>query len=83
MQVSPSGSTTGITIIQIVSHSPAEAAGLQVGDIITAVDAAPVVDGRKLQRLVFESPPGRTFQLTVQREGRQFTLPVTLGELPD
>ena len=58
--------------------SAARAAGLQVGDRVTAVDGARI-DGFKdiADRVMLL--PGQTVRISVERDGRNFSLPVTLA----
>jgi serine protease Do len=62
--------------------SPARTAGLQVGDIITAIDGKPVDRVNALQRVVRTHEPGETVAVTVQRFGTQRTFKVRLAEAP-
>jgi len=56
-----------IGVAQVMKNTPAERAGLQVGDKITAVNGAPVTGWHQFRRTIQE---GRTVALTVQR-GRE------------
>ncbi|CAA9304925.1 MAG: HtrA protease/chaperone protein [uncultured Gemmatimonadaceae bacterium] len=62
--------------------SPAKVAGLQIGDIITAIDGKPVDRVNALQRVVRTREPGETVEVTVQRFGTQRTFKVRLAEAP-
>jgi serine protease Do len=62
--------------------SPAAKAGIQSGDIITALNGAPVKDSRDLARKVATLAPGSSVKLDVLRSGESKTMTVTLGELP-
>ena len=62
--------------------SPAQAAGLRVGDIIVAVDGQAVASGSDLASALFSKAPGTRVTLTVVRGSSQLTIPVTLGERP-
>ena len=53
----------------VVPNSPAEAAGLRVGDVVTAVDGADVVSFTEVEQARAERP-GETMTLTVERDGR-------------
>ena len=59
---------TGAQIAGILPDSPASD-GLQVGDVITAVDGEPVALADDLARAIGGRPAGTTFRLTVEREG--------------
>jgi S1-C subfamily serine protease len=62
--------------------SPAQAAGMQSGDIITAVNGQAVTDSLDLAGIVYNLAPGTTVSVTVERGSSQITLNVTLGERP-
>jgi regulator of sigma E protease len=62
----------------VASDSPAERAGLQAGDRITAIDSKPVRTWQQLSMIIGESP-NQTLALSVERAGQ----PVTLTATPD
>ena len=66
----------------VIPGSPADAAGLQVDDIITALGGRPVTQEHDLQTLLLPYRPGDTVDLTVLRGGSEITVQVTLGTLP-
>ncbi len=72
-------SQLGATVEDVVAGSAAEAAGLQVGDLITALDGQSVVGSESLVALVRNSEVGQTVSLTVLRDGQTLTLSATLG----
>lgn len=72
----------GAVIVQITADSPAAAAGLQVGDIIVAVDNQSLGD-TDLADLIHRYQPGDKVTFTVIRTGQQQTVEVTLGRNPD
>lgn len=63
----------------IVKGSPAEKAGLQNKDIITAVNGVKIGASGSLSTLIGEYKPGDTVQLTVIRDGNEIAINVTLG----
>jgi len=75
--------TQGALVAEPQSNSPAVKAGIQAGDVITAVNGAPVRDARDLARQIGAMSPGSTVRLTVMQKGEQKTISVTLGELPN
>ena len=66
----------------IVPGSPAAAAGLRDGDIITAVDGTEIDLDNPLDDILTQFAPGRTVALDVLRDGTQVTLMLTLGTRP-
>ena len=66
----------------IVAGSPAEAAGLAEGDIITAVDGTELTASNPLDLVVSQLAPGQSATLDVLRNGQAITLSITLGTRP-
>src|SRR4029077_5084517 len=72
---------TGGVVTQVQPDSPGAKAGLQIGDVITEIDGQKVSDAGELQVLVGQKQPGAKITLTVLRDGKTITIPVTLEEL--
>lgn len=72
----------GAEVGEVRPGSPAEEAGLQAGDVITAVDGEAVPSAEELQRLIESKKPGDEFELTVDRDGATRSVTVTLGSRP-
>ena len=66
----------------IFPGSPAEAAGLQSGDIIVAIDGEQIGPDTDLSTLILPHSPGDTITLRVLRDNAVSEVQVTLGELP-
>jgi serine protease Do len=73
----------GALVIQVVPSSPAAAAGIAEGDVITAFQDAPVQSPTDLTRRVAGTPPGTRAVLEVARRGGERTVSATLGRLSD
>jgi serine protease Do len=73
----------GALVAEPQSNGPAVKAGIQAGDVITAVNGTPVRDARDLARQIGAMSPGTTVRLTVLQKGQEKTISVTLGELPN
>jgi serine protease Do len=63
--------------------SPAAAAGLQAGDVVTAINGEPIADARELSRTVAAFKPGSRVELTYLHGGKQQTANVSLGIQPE
>ncbi len=63
----------------VVPNGPADKAGIQPGDIITAVDGVPVTDAEQLIVAIRTHSPGDTVTLTIKRGGQQSDVTVTLA----
>jgi len=68
---------------EIAADSPAGTAGLQAGDVITALDGAPMRDAGKLRNTIAMKGAGATVVLEVARGKATKTIKVKLGELPE
>jgi putative serine protease PepD len=73
------GSERGAEISEVVEDSPAEQAGLQTGDVVTAIDGALVDDQIALIVAIRSHRPGETVELTISRDDDELELRVTLG----
>jgi S1-C subfamily serine protease len=67
----------------IFEDSPAAEAGLEDGDIITAIDGQAVDATHPLDLALLNHAPGDTITLTVLRDGASQEISVTLGERPE
>jgi len=63
--------------------SPAAKAGIEAGDVITAVNGNNVKDSRDLARTIATLAPGSSVKLDVFHKGTSKTVTLTLGELPN
>ena len=63
----------------VVPGGPADQAGIQPGDVITAVDGVPVDDAEQLIVAIRTHSPGDTVTLTIQRDGQTSDVKVTLA----
>jgi serine protease Do len=75
--------TGGALVAEPQKDSPAVKAGIEAGDVITAVDDKPVVDARDLARKIGGMAPNTTVKLAVFRGGADKIFNLTLGELPN
>ncbi len=73
----------GVQITAITEGSAAEVSGLLVGDLIVAIDGAPVTAFEELAGLVVAQAPGDVVELDVVRNGQPLTLEATLGARDD
>jgi S1-C subfamily serine protease len=73
----------GQTVVDVVEDGPSAAAGLEQGDVITALDDQQVDHQHSLLDLLFAHEPGDVINLTVDRDGASQTFQVTLGERPE
>ena len=82
VQAQAANDGSGAQIAQLTSDGPAADAGLQAGDIVTALGGKPVEDASTLTSLVDEHKPGDSVEVKIKRDGSDKTLTVKLGERP-
>jgi serine protease Do len=91
------GVDDGVLIVQVISGSPADRAGLKGGnrsiiigryrlpiggDIVTAIDNDPMYDESDIEGILRKKKVGDTVNLSIYRNGRLLNVPVTLMERP-
>jgi serine protease Do len=72
----------GAIVTEVVEGTPGQEAGLRPGDVIVQFNGKRVEDRRHLQLMVSQTPPETEVQLSIIRDGRERTIPLTLGEFP-
>jgi len=73
----------GAMVDEPQSGSPAAKAGIESGDVITAVNGTPVKDARDLARTISMMAPDSSVKLDLIRQGEQKTVPLTLAQMPN
>ncbi|MBU0982581.1 MAG: S1C family serine protease [candidate division Zixibacteria bacterium] len=74
----------GVIVTSTVPGSPAHRAGLQVGDLIFAIDDVPVNSAAGVASFVRQLPPGRNVNVDLIRENQHLSLPLKVGQkVPD
>jgi S1-C subfamily serine protease len=77
-----SGETAGAQVAEVVQGSPAAEAGLQHGDIITALGEEAIASTEDLVAAIATREPGESVILEVERGSQKTSLKVTLGTQP-
>ena len=72
----------GALVGDVVEESPAEKAGIQRGDIITAYEGKKIDEPYQLRNMVANTSPGKEVELTIVRENTTKTIKVTISEQP-
>jgi serine protease Do len=75
-------SAKGALVSQPQDDSPAAKAGVEAGDVITAVNGEEVKDARDLAKKIGSMLPHNTVKLAILRDGKEKTISLTLGEMP-
>ena len=68
--------TRGVVVNRMDRSGAAYEAGLRPGDIILALNDAPIADGAQLERLIADAKSGTTVRLKVARGTREMTISV-------
>ena len=71
----------GVYITAVTEDSAADKAGLQTGDVITAVDGEDVATAEELNAQKNKHSAGDEIELTFERNGKEHTVTVTLDEV--
>jgi len=74
---------TGALVDEAKADTPAAKAGVQAGDVITAVNGKQVKDSRSLAREISAMAPDTSVKLDILRKGEQKTINVTLAAMPN
>ena len=75
------GDDLGVVIAEILPGSPAEEAGLLVGDVIISLDGEPMYEITQLSAAIKLHRPGETVELTVRRDGDIYVATAVLAAL--
>jgi serine protease Do len=73
----------GALVADPQKDGPAAKAGIESGDVITAVNGETVKDARELARVIGGLAPGSAVKLDVLRDGKSKVVNLTLGQLPN
>src|ERR1700685_883075 len=74
------GSGSGVTVSSVVAGSPADQAGLKVGDTITTVDGHKVTKGSELVAEIAARKPGTKVAVSFLRNGKEQQTSVTIAD---
>jgi serine protease Do len=73
----------GALVAEPQANGPAAKAGIESGDVITAVNGETVKDARELARTIGGLAPGNSVKLNVLHKGEDKVVSLTLGQLPN
>jgi len=80
--ISPTGERhQKLAVVEVAADSPAEKAGVQVGDIITHINGEAVTDGRLTMHRIAMLRPGETVSISLQRNRQSVELNAIVGVL--
>ena len=72
----------GVLVSEVNPDSPAGKAGLKDGDVVVSIDGKPVENVAELRNTIAMTAPGTELVLKVIRDGKTYSIPVTIGEQP-
>ena len=78
---SPDDGRGGAIIVDLTQGSPADSAGLEVGDLIVASEGRPILTMESLRADIQLRLPGMTITLDYERNNELFSTEVMLGDL--
>jgi serine protease Do len=73
----------GALVNDVMPGKPAAEAGIQPGDVITKVDGREMRDQSQARNTISMMAPGKRIALTVNRDGKEIEVPITLAPLDD
>jgi serine protease Do len=73
----------GALVGDVNAKGPAQASGIERGDIILDINGQPVSDANDLRNTIAMKQPGETVKLKISRNGSTREIPVKLGEMPN
>jgi serine protease Do len=74
--------STGALVSEVLSDSPAAAAGLKAGDVIVSFDGKPVDNPALLRNIVAQTPVGKTVKVEALRDKKHRSFSVKVAEQP-
>lgn len=74
---------TGVEVANVVANGSAQKAGIQVGDIITAIDGTPINDPNVLIQTIAQKAPNSTITISIERANNTLQLNAVLDERPN
>lgn len=81
--IGPATNAAGETLPAITPGSPAEAAGLQDGDIVLSIEDQAIDVEHQLDAVLTSYAPGQTIKITILRGGTEMELSIKLGTRPE
>lgn len=79
--ISLENTADGVRVVQVVPGSPAETAGLQAGDILTAINGADIATASDARQAIIGLSAGDTVSVSFSRDGEAQTVEITLEEM--
>ncbi|MBI2182416.1 MAG: DegQ family serine endoprotease [Deltaproteobacteria bacterium] len=74
---------SGALVADVAKAGPAERAGIKTGDVIVEFNGKEIKDSGELPLQAARTAPGKQAQLRILRNGKELTLPLTVGEFKE
>ena len=71
-------STQGLLILEVVEGSPAQKAGIEIGDVLLSYNGQVITDFKSFRKLLYSSRIGETVNLVVLHDGEEKSIEVVL-----
>lgn len=71
----------GVTVVEVLKGGPASMAGLQIGDVITAVNSVAINTVEELTAIIKNFSIGEEIEITVWRDSVEYSAKVIIGDL--
>ena len=71
----------GVIVSDVTAQSPADAAGVQTGDVLTHFAGSVITDPYRLQQMIDQAEPDRQYEVTIVRGGKHSRIEVKLAVL--
>ncbi|TDG14759.1 PDZ domain-containing protein [Seongchinamella unica] len=81
ISLSTGGQQQALMVAAVADNSPAQRAGLQLGDVITHIDGEAVENGRQTMLQIARLRPGDTIGISIQRDQQSMDLRTIVGVL--
>ena len=75
--------SSGALVADVAKAGPAERAGIKTGDVIVEFNGKEIKDSGELPLQAARTAPGKQAQLKILRNGKELTLPLTVGEFKE
>ena len=75
-------SNNSVVVTAVTRNGPAHKAGVQAGDVITAIDGKKIGEAREAMLAILTRRPGTRISLTVLRDGKELKLDAVASERP-
>lgn len=72
----------GVVIVSILKNSPAEQAGIMIGDLILSIDGELIINEQDALAAIAKVNPGNFSSLNIIRQGKSINIKVKVGERP-